>query len=234
MPAHWHNSFIMASAKKSKTKKITDGLIIMFDGPDGIGKTTQVELAQKELEATGYTVHRTRINGGTPIGEALRSVILSELPRDTETDLYIAMAMYNELAKNLQTQRKQGMVILVDRSPLSIVAYQSYGSGLELMQAYWATDETLKYFSADLILTYHARPSTFLKRFANPPDYFQNKPPEYFERVAKGYVDAAAHYNTPIINADDPIDIVHTETMRYIHVALETKSARRKQGVKPS
>ncbi len=60
-----------------KAKRIEGGLVIIFEGIDGVGKTTQLELARKELEKAGWPVVTTRNMGGTPIGEALREVMMS-------------------------------------------------------------------------------------------------------------------------------------------------------------
>ena len=52
------------------------GLFIVFEGGDGAGKTTQLARLQTALEAQGYTVIATREPGGTPLGEALRELVL--------------------------------------------------------------------------------------------------------------------------------------------------------------
>lgn len=52
------------------------GLFIVFEGGDGAGKTTQLARLQAALEAQGYTVIATREPGGTPLGEALRELVL--------------------------------------------------------------------------------------------------------------------------------------------------------------
>jgi len=199
--------------------------MIMFDGPDGVGKTTQIELAARALEATNYAVYTTRIHGGTPIGEALRKVVLSNLKRHAKTDLFILSGIYNELSEDLRKKRRTGMIILVDRSPLSMIAYQAYGSGLDKARAYQAADEALASFAADLILVYQANSSLFLKRFANPADYFQDKPPEYFERVTAGYADAAQRYNAVTIDASKTADEVHAASMEHIRKLLQATTS---------
>jgi dTMP kinase len=64
------------------------GLFITFEGPDGSGKTTQVQLLAEYLEAGGHEVLITREPGGTPIGDQIRSVLHdvknSEMTCETE------------------------------------------------------------------------------------------------------------------------------------------------------
>src|SRR5438045_2788931 len=102
----------------------------MFDGPEGVGKTTQMHMCAVALEQKGLRVLTTRINGGTEIGEALRAVSLSHSERPTETDFYIIQAMTAAMIAELPKWQRQYDVILIDRSPLSLLAYQVYGGGL--------------------------------------------------------------------------------------------------------
>ncbi|MBQ7049615.1 MAG: thymidylate kinase, partial [Firmicutes bacterium] len=63
---------------------LKQGLLITMEGPDGSGKTMQMDLLEAALREQGYPVIRSREPGGTPIGEAIRSVILN--PEYTEMD----------------------------------------------------------------------------------------------------------------------------------------------------
>lgn len=206
----------------SERAKIDGGLVIMFDGPDGIGKTTQLQLAAEALKHQ-YDVYSTRIHGGTPIGEALRQTSLSNLDRQPATDMFISLAIHSELSVDIRQNNLNGMLTLVDRSPLSIIAYQAYGSGLDKADAYAAVDKDLANFSNSHIVVYAVEQSVFMNRIAakragnaNVADYFETKPSEYFERVAEGYQDAAKRYEAKIIDASGTIEEVHSATMSYI------------------
>ena len=107
----------VANTQHQKRIRVKNGVIVMFDGPDGVGKSTQLQLATQDLEAQGYTIHTTRVVDGTPIGEALRKVLFADFARSPKTDLFIARAMYAELCEDLQKERQQAKIILVDRSP---------------------------------------------------------------------------------------------------------------------
>ena len=71
-------------------KTMEGGLVVAFEGPDGVGKSTQLALASEELVENGWAVHATRNLGGTPIGEDLRKVMLSEHERPAETDFHLS------------------------------------------------------------------------------------------------------------------------------------------------
>jgi dTMP kinase len=195
------------------------GKVIMFDGPNGVGKTTQMDLARTELERRGFTVFKTRVHGGTPIGEALRDASLSNVDRPPLTDLYISLAAHAALVEIVNQQRHNGFVTLIDRSPLSIIAYQVYGSGLDKDQTLTLVDKSMQDFNPDLVILYNAPRSVTKNRLDNsnmPNDFFEDKPDDYQERIHEGYVFAAERYQAKAIDASVDIATIHRETMRLI------------------
>ncbi len=199
----------------------------MFDGPDGVGKTTQLELAAESLRADGRKVYTTKTHGGTEIGEALRKVSLSPIDRNPLTDMYISLAMHSALAEIIETKRQEGYCVLVDRSPLSNIAYQAYGSGLDIEFTTGIIDIDMQLFKPDCVIVYDAPASVTRKRMTSrnaknhaKKEYFESKSPEYFERVAQGYRAAAAHFNATVIDASDPIDVVHNKTLKILKKCL--------------
>lgn len=200
------------------------GALIMFDGPDGVGKTTQIALVKESLEDSGYKVLTTRSHGGTPMGELLRAVSFKEVQRDPGTDHYISMAIHNELRASISDSRKNH-VILVDRSPLSNWAYQVVASGLGNSRMQADIKQSMRLFAADLVLAYEA-PLAILRVHqqgrSNKPseDYFESKPDGYYQDVLTGYRQAAAMFGATVINAEGSIDKVHQDTMAAILPAL--------------
>jgi dTMP kinase len=206
----------------------SSGKLFMFDGPDGVGKTTQLNMAGEALKKKGYEVYLTKTHGGTPIGEALRTVSLSELERTPLTDMYISLAMHSALAEVIEENRDRGVIVLVDRSPLSIVAYQAYGSGLDKDFTTGVIDIDMQLFKPDTIIVYDApiaiTRQRMLERNAKnnaKQEYFESKSPEYFERVASGYRAAAAHFNAEVIEATASVEQVHKQTMKHLKTLLK-------------
>jgi dTMP kinase len=203
------------------------GKLFMFDGPDGVGKTTQLHMAADALTKLGYDVYTTKTHGGTPIGEKLREVSLSELDRTPLTDMYISLAMHSELFGIIDDKRKQGVVVLVDRSPLSNIAYQAFGSGLDKDVSIGIIDIDMQLFKPDCIIVYDAPIAITRQRMIErnarnhaKQEYFESKPPEYFERVAAGYREAAAHFHASVIEATDNVEEVHKQTMKHLKKLL--------------
>jgi dTMP kinase len=202
---------------------IRGGLLIVFEGMDGVGKTTQLQLVEKQLEARGVLVKTKRSPGGTPIGEALRSVLLQDIPRPPMTDLYIALAIQEALHEAIAENRQAGNVILLDRSPLSIAAYQIYGSGIDETLGWNYIDKYMKLLRPDLVIVYTCPPEEALVRAQQKPtagDYFESMPLDYFKRVAQGYEAALQRYPSLVIDASKPVESVQAQTMSHIDQLL--------------
>jgi dTMP kinase len=208
---------------------VSGGALIMFEGIDGVGKTTQVDMAKQALQSQNWLVSTSRSPGGTPIGEALRSVLLEPLPRPALTDLYIAAAIQESLIELIQERRASGPVMLHDRGPLSTAAYQIYGGGVDESVGWDQVDNGMKRLKPDLIIMYECDPRIALSRVgahSTKNDYFEDQPLSYFEKVAEGYKQAIKRYPAVVIDASQPIDRVHEQTMQHINSLLQEKTSR--------
>ncbi len=209
------------------SKTVPGGLVIVFEGLDGVGKTTQLDLTKQALEAAGWLVYSGRSHGGTPIGEQLRSVSHSDTPRPPLTDLYISFAMHAALAEELASQRLQGAICLIDRGALSNAAYQLYGGGLLDSLGWGVIDSEIYVYNSELTPLYQAPVAVALARAQSKTggnaDYFGSKPANYFEKVNRGYQDAARRYELPLIDANRSAELVQVDTMQAVQAAIEAK-----------
>src|SRR5690606_6644126 len=104
-------------------------------GPEGSGKTTQIQLLEQALRAKGLTVVRTREPGGTAIGEQIRAVLHSHantgMVPAAEVLLYSA-ARAQHVRELIVPALQRGETVISDRYAESTLAYQGYGRGLDL------------------------------------------------------------------------------------------------------
>jgi len=111
------------------------GLFITFEGPEGSGKTTQIELLAAWLQKQGHDVLITREPGGTPIGDRVRAILLD--PAHTEMDpvtevLLFSAARAQIVSQVIRPHLQKGSIVLCDRYAESTLAYQGYGRCLDL------------------------------------------------------------------------------------------------------
>lgn len=184
------------------------GFVIAIDGPDGVGKTTQLKLLASYLEKDGRKVHRTRSSGGTPMSAQLRKASLSSAPRQPETDLYISLAMQTDVGIDIQKHAAKGEVVLVDRSPLAIIAYQVFADGLKDKDlGFEACKKMLELWDIDYLIVLDAPESILVKRrrqrakedSSSANNYFEKQPAAYHLKTQDGYR-AAAKFAEPFTN----------------------------------
>lgn len=110
-------------------------LFITFEGPDGSGKTTQIELLAEHLRALGHEVLISREPGGTPIGDQIRAMLhdLKNVEMTRETEFLLYSASRAQLVRQvLWPHLARGGTVLCDRFADSSMAYQGYGRELDL------------------------------------------------------------------------------------------------------
>ncbi|MGL4574458.1 MAG: dTMP kinase, partial [Burkholderiaceae bacterium] len=111
---------------------MTLGKFITFEGIDGAGKSTQIERLAAHLRAAGKQVVVTREPGGTPVGEALRSVVLHQT-MGVETEALVMFAARKEHLDTVITPALQrGDCVLCDRFTDATLAYQGGGRGVPM------------------------------------------------------------------------------------------------------
>lgn len=111
------------------------GLFLVFEGPEGSGKSTQVRLLANALEHEGYRVCQTREPGGTLIGERIRGLLLerttASITPETEALLHTA-ARAQHVNEVIRPALARGEIVLSDRFVDSTLAYQGGGSGISI------------------------------------------------------------------------------------------------------
>lgn len=209
------------------SRTVSNGLVVLFEGIDGIGKSTQLKLAQEQLAQQDWAIRAARNLGGTPIGEALREAMLQPIPRPPLTDLYTSIAIQEALLESIRAERAAGKIVLLDRSPLSLAAYAIFGGGLNLEETWPYVVSGMEQLNAELIILYSGDVAAALERAHQKPgqsDYFESKSIDYFENVDAGYKAAVQHYDVHVINADQSIEAIHAETMSLINQALQSRA----------
>jgi dTMP kinase len=168
------------------------GKFITLEGLDGAGKSTHVGAIAELLRARGKEVVATREPGGTPLGEKLRSVLLSEkLNIDTETLLMFA-ARREHIARVIEPALAAGRWVVSDRFTDATYAYQGAGGGMPKERIAALEAWVSGVLTPDLTLVFDVPVDTALARLAGAhKDRFESEERSYFERVRAGYLERA-------------------------------------------
>lgn len=193
------------------------GKFITLEGMDGAGKTTHLEWLRGKLAARGMTLTVTREPGGTPLGEALRKLLLDNHDsRHPDTEALLMFAARREhIVQIIEPALTAGHCVLCDRFTDATYAYQAGGSGMpwervvELerwVQGALQPDLTL-YFDLDPVIG-RAR-----ARQVRAPDRFEREKQGFYERVRMAYLRRAAEHprRIRVIDAARTITEIQTE-----------------------
>ena len=110
------------------------GILITFEGPDGSGKTTQLQRLAASLEQSGYRIITTREPGGTPISDQIRELLLSPDNKAMNAHaeaLLMAASRAQHVHELIIPALQDGYIVLCDRFVDASIAYQAAGLGLD-------------------------------------------------------------------------------------------------------
>jgi dTMP kinase len=190
------------------------GKFITFEGIDGAGKTTHLSWFRAQLEekvaAIGRAVVTTREPGGTPLGEALRELLLHER-MDLETEALLMFAARREhLAQVIEPALARGDWVLSDRFSDATFAYQGGGRGLPRDKLEALERWVQGGFQPDLTVLFDLPPETASARrgAARSPDKFESETEAFFLRTRAEYLRRAqeAPHRFAIVDASRGIE----------------------------
>jgi len=190
------------------------GKFITFEGIDGAGKTTHLEWFRDRLAAqpavAGHEVVMTREPGGTPLGEALREIVLHQ-PMDLETEALLMFAARREhLARVIEPALARGDWVLSDRFTDATFAYQGGGRGLPRDKLEALERWVQGGFQPDLTVLFDVPTDTASERrgAARAPDRFESETDAFFTRTRAEYLRRAqeAPYRFAIVDSTQGID----------------------------
>ncbi|MEM6392935.1 MAG: dTMP kinase [Planctomycetota bacterium] len=186
--------------------KALAGRFVVFDGPDGSGKSTQLQRLVRDAEAAGVEVCLVREPGGTEIGEAIRKVLLDPAVKeaiDPTCEMMLFMASRSQLmAQKIRPALKRGCLVLADRFISSTLAYQGTAGGTPIDDIMRVGRVALGANWPELVVVFDVDEATAAARM-NPllragefdgsgKDRMELKGAAFHRRVRQGYLDQAA------------------------------------------
>lgn len=217
------------------------GLFVVFEGPEGSGKTTQIRLLREALQMAGRDVLCTREPGGTAIGEQIRDVLhavenASMLPI-TEALLYSA-ARAQHVGEVIRPALSIGRFVVSDRYAYSTLAYQGEGHGLDRamleQMTLWATGGLMPDLVVylDLDVTEGLRRKQLAFDEGGEWNRMDQLAVEFHRAVRKSYLRMAQADGARwmVIDAGQPADVIHRQIQRRIDELCERSGLIAAQG----
>ena len=197
------------------------GRLIALEGLDFTGKSSLTPRIAARIRAAGYRVVTSREPGGTPIGERVRSILLSgESGLLPLSELLLFMVSRAEHAHRvILPALRAGKTVITSRYRLSSLAYQGYGRGLDLDLIRVLNDAATEGRKADLTFLIDVPVEVALSRRKDPADRIEQEGIGFYERVRRGYLELVSGDPTvEVIDGTAPLDTVSEEIAHRLGV----------------
>jgi dTMP kinase len=198
---------------------------ITLDGSEGMGKTTSLEFIERYLAQRGIEFIRTREPGGTPLGEAVRNLLLGSEAMAAETELLLMFAARAQHVKQvIRPALEAGTWVVCDRFTDASYAYQGGGRGLDTAPIEFLERWVQDGLQPDLTLLLDAPVEIGLARAKRrgPADRFEAETLAFFTRVRQAYLERADRFPERIkrIDASRPLAEVQADIARHLDTLL--------------
>lgn len=204
------------------------GCFIIFEGPDGSGKTTVAKLVVEKLKEQGFEVVHTREPGGIDIAEQIRDVILNPdntaMDAKTEALLYAA-SRRQHLVEKVIPAINEGKIVICERFLDSSLAYQGYARGLGIDEVLSINKFAIGDFFPDLTIFLDIDEEEGLKRVNSrgiTKDRLDAESVSFHHKVVEGYKEVLKRFKDRIcvIDAAKPLEEVVAASLSAINTFI--------------
>ncbi|WP_297790268.1 dTMP kinase [uncultured Anaerococcus sp.] len=205
-----------------------NGKLIVFEGPDGSGKTSVLTEVKRRLDEDGIDYLDFREPGGTTISEKIRNLIIDNdnIKMTARCECLLFAASRAQLIEEaIRPALDEGKLVLCDRFVLSSLLYQGLGRGLGIDQVREINDFATNKMRADLTIFFDIDYKTALerKRANFSADRLENEDFDFHKKIFDGYVKMAEKYKDEVKKIDATLSIkeVTDEALKLIYESLE-------------
>ena len=206
-------------------------MFITFEGIDGSGKSTQIQLLKEMLEKRNHVVTILREPGGNIFSEQIRQLLLDSKEQvDPRCELLLFTAARAQLVGSvIRPALEAGNIVICDRYIDSSVAYQGYGRGLSIESIESINDFATAGLIPDITFIFDLSVDDAAKRAGfrsndnqTKPDRMERSGDAFFERTKQGYLEIAkkSDRNIFIINANDAMNDIREQVESIVESYL--------------
>ncbi len=198
------------------------GKLIAFEGIDTSGKSTQARRLVKRLIDIGYSVVSTGEPGGTPIGNSVRSILLSRQHESllpfSELLLFIVSRAQNTHEVIVPALR-EGKTVVASRYRMSSMAYQGYGRGIDLELIRSLNETAACGLHPNVTFLIDIPAEVAIQRKTTEQDRIEVESLEFHRRVRQGFLELAeGDPNAIVIDGDRAHEEIAKDVARHLQV----------------
>jgi dTMP kinase len=202
-----------------------NGYFITFEGPDGSGKTTILDLVSKYFSDNDYSFIKTREPGGSKIATQIRDILLSEENKGiypTSEALLFAASRAQHYEEIIKPALRDNKIVLCDRFIDSSLAYQGYARDLGIDKILEINNFAIDNNFPDVTIFFNLEPRLGLARIAQSGEREINRLDleglKFHQKVYDGYKEVIQRYpeRFVVINADQSIEDVFNDVINVI------------------
>jgi dTMP kinase len=184
-------------------------MFFSFDGLDGVGKSTQIDLFVAWLRAAGHDAVACVDPGSTPAGEAIRKILLGgKLPLSRTSEMLLFMAARAQLVEEvIRPALGRGQIVVSDRYVLANIVYQGYAGGLDVETVRKIGQVATGGVLPELVFLLDMAPEAAASRIARGRDRMESQGAAYQERLRQGFLREAAGDPQRIVVIDAARDV---------------------------
>jgi len=209
-------------------EKIKKGFFLSFEGPEGSGKSTQLEMLFRRLVLDGYDVCRTAEPGGTDLGKKIRDILLErdEIRLGSLAELFLFEAdRAQHIEEIIKPELSRNKVVVCDRFNTATFAYQGYGLGMDMGLIESVDGFCRQGTEPDLTVIIDIDFDTGMARATSggKADRMEKRAAEFHAKVRQGYLNMAGKEpeRIKVIDGSGSIDDVHAEIKREVYALIE-------------
>ena len=217
------------------------GAFVVLEGPEGSGKTSHARALAATLSKDGYPIVLTREPGGTPLGDAIREIVLSSTsgPLSPRSEALLYCAARAQLVEEVvQPALARNQVVISDRFGYSTIAYQGYGRGLDLKEVASVVKFATRGLEADRCILLDLPPGDGLERKRGlflaggieEWNRFEQEELAFHQRVRDGYLlmARADPARWLVLDASLPFETVQDRIIEDVRALLERRGVPRR------
>jgi dTMP kinase len=190
-------------------------MFFSFDGLDGAGKTTQIDLFAQWLRTAGHDVVRCVDPGSTPLGEEIRGILLGhQLAIGRTSEMLLFMAARAQMVDDvIRPALDQHQTVVSDRYLLANLVYQGYAGGLDIETIHSIGQVATRGILPDMVFVLDMPAQLASQRIARGRDRMESQGADYQQRLREGFLAEARKdpQRIVVIDAARPIDAVQAD-----------------------